>query len=528
MSVSLPLAGPQPQERDTSLGDSVRKGALWAGGSTLFLRFANIAIMAVVARIIAPRELGVFALTLVIHAVVVSLAELGVSSAIARSDVSEEKIAPTVVTISILSSLTLASLMAAFAEPIAIALGSADAAAPLRVMALCVAMIGPFAVPGAQLQRDFRQDLVFRANAISFIPSTAVLVIVALLGDGAMAFAWSRVIGQLVMGTLMFLSTTRRYWPGFSAKVVGPLLRFGLPLALANLLSQVLLNVDYVIVGRTLDITDVGLYTLAFNVSMWSTAVIGSMLNGVVIPAFSRVKAAGGDLAVALGTATRSVALVAFPIGAVSLGLAAPLITTIYGAKWGSAAPVLGVLAVYGVMSVICLLLANVIIASGHTSILFIVQAVALALLVPIMLTGVTIGGLVGVGVAHIVIVLLVTFPVYVVAVRRSIGVGPVVILRAMAWPLVAAAAAGGTGWLVSLAVPIVWLQLLLGGLAAGVVYLLLAAPMLAGFVSGDRRILRGARRVLDAAGAPARWVGRHTPAQPARPARPARAEGTP
>ena len=29
---------------------------------------------------------------------------------------------------------------------------------------------------------------------------------------------------------------------------------------------------------------------LAFNVSTWSTAIIGSVLNGMVMPAFSQVK----------------------------------------------------------------------------------------------------------------------------------------------------------------------------------------------------------------------------------------------
>ena len=44
------------------LQDLVRKGALWSAGSTLFLRFANIGIMAIVARIVAPDAFGIFAL----------------------------------------------------------------------------------------------------------------------------------------------------------------------------------------------------------------------------------------------------------------------------------------------------------------------------------------------------------------------------------------------------------------------------------------------------------------------------------
>jgi lipopolysaccharide exporter len=493
-------------EVDSALSDRVRSGALWAGGSTLFLRFANIAIMAIVARIVAPAELGVFALTLVVHGVVVSLAELGVSSAIARSDLDQDEIAPTVATISIVTSLTLATLMAIFADPLAALLGSPDAAGPLRVMSLCVALIGPFAVPGAQLQREFRQDLVFRANAIAFLPGSAVLIVVALLGDGAMAFAWSRVAGTLVMGTLMMMSVSKRYWPALNLRLVGPLMRFGIPLAVANLLSQVLLNVDYVFVGRMLDISDVGLYNLAFNVSVWSTAVIGSMLNGVVLPAFSKVRADGGNLSDALSRATHLVGLIAFPIGGFTIALASPLIVTIYGDQWAAAAPVLGVLSLYGMLSVVCLLLANVIVSSGRTVILFLVQLVALAFLVPVMWLGVTLGGLVGVGVAHILVVIVVTFPLYVIAIRRSIGTGPLIILRAMTGPAIAAALSGVVAWFVVLGIPTPGLKLLVGGLAGGLVYLLLTAPELRSFLPGGRAF-RPARFLLEAASRPSRWV---------------------
>lgn len=486
-----------------ALSDRVRRGALWAGGSSMFLRLGNIVVMAVVARIVAPEQLGLFALTLVVHGVVVSLAELGVSSAIARSDLDEKEIAPTVATISIVASLTLAGLVAWFAEPIATALGSVEATEPIRVMALCIAMIGPFAVPGAQLQREFRQDLVFRANLIAFLPSAVTLITISLLGDGALGFAWSRVVGQIVIGTIMFFSVSTRYLPGLDRRLVGPLLRFGLPLALANLLSQVLLNVDYVFVGRMLGVADVGLYNLAFNICLWSTATVASVLNGLVLPAFSHVRATGGSLPDALARAVRTVAFIACPIGAVTLALASPLIVTIYGEKWAGAAPVLGVLSIYGIVTTIGLLLANVIISTGRTGSLFVVQAVALVCLLPALWLGITLGGLVGAGVAHIAVILVATLPLYLGALKRTLGTSPVIVFRSAAWPLAAAALAGLVGWAVSTTLPNAPLQLVVGGLAAGLVYLLLTVRILADVMPAGFARLPAVDAVMRLAGVP-------------------------
>jgi lipopolysaccharide exporter len=461
------------------LGRRVRRGALWAGGSTMLMRFMNIAVMAVVARLVAPAELGIFALALTVHAVVATFAELGVGSAVARKDLDLDRIAGTVTTLAMVTSAMLAAVMAIFAEPFAAAVGSAEAAGPLRVMAITVALIGPFAVPAAQLQRDFRQNRLFMATAVSFIPSTAVLLLLARNGDGATAFAWSRVAGVLVTGVLVLASVSKRYWPAFRRREFPGLVRFGLPLAAANLVSQVLLNVDYVFVGRQLPLRDVGLYLLAFNIAAWPTGVLGSMLNSVVLPAFSDVRRDPALLAEALGRGTRTVALIACPIAALTLGLATPLVVSLYGGKWGDAAPVLSVLTLYGVVSVMCLLFANVIIAMGRTGILLGVQLAAIVCLLPALAVGIDLGGLVGVGVAHIVVICGVTLPVYLVAIRRSTGVRLGVLIRAAAVAAVVAFAVAAL-----FHDPLV--QLVTGGLAGGFAYLVLAAPLLAELVPGS------------------------------------------
>lgn len=175
-ALATKTATTEHQSAATGLVGDVKRGAMWTGASTLLLRFSNIALMAVVARIVAPDQLGVFGLAVTAHAVLVSIAELGVASAIARSDLDVDKIAPTVTSIAIFSSLVLGGLMASFAGPLAGLLGSPLAEDPIRILAISVALIGPFAVPGADLQRTFRQDLIFRANIVSFVPASAVLV----------------------------------------------------------------------------------------------------------------------------------------------------------------------------------------------------------------------------------------------------------------------------------------------------------------------------------------------------------------
>ena len=162
-------AGTDPR----SLSASVRRGALWVVASNLLLRLANISITAVVAHILSPHDFGIYAVALTAYAIVSSLGELGVSACLIRADLDIDRLAPTVASVSVVSSVILAGAMAAFATPIATALGSAAAAGPVRVMALAVVLLGVFAVPTSQMVRDFKQDKIFLANAIAFVPAAA-------------------------------------------------------------------------------------------------------------------------------------------------------------------------------------------------------------------------------------------------------------------------------------------------------------------------------------------------------------------
>ena len=155
--------------------------------------------------------------------------------------------------------------MTVFASPIAAALGSAAAAGPIKVLAIAVVLLGVFAVPNAQMVRDFKQDKIFLANAIAFVPSTVVLIILAESGSGAMGLAWSMVVRQFVVGCVLIVAAPRHYRPGLARSALSVVLRFGIPLAGANIVNFTLLNVNYVFVGHLLGATTARLLYAGFH-----------------------------------------------------------------------------------------------------------------------------------------------------------------------------------------------------------------------------------------------------------------------
>lgn len=400
----------------------------------------------VVARIVAPKDFGVFAIALVVHTVVVNVSELGVSAALIRDDSSGVRSsAPTVATISLVTGALLGGAVAALSPVLASNLGSANAAAPIAVMALTLPLAGLTAVPYALLRRDFRMDRIFVADTANMLVSGVVVVLLALAGLGALALAWSWVAGQ-VMTTIILLSyRPARFWPGWSKTQARRLLAFGLPLAGGNLLAFLVLNVDYIVVGRVLGAEALGLYMLAFNISGWPINVFGAVIRSVSLPGFSRLRLEGDAMPAHFVNALRLVASVTLPVCFIIGALARPAVVAIYGSRWSPAATALVGLSVLGAGRILLELCADFLVSLGRTRAVFVAQVPWLVTLTFTLLVVAPRYGIHGVGIAQAIVVVTVMGPVYGVLLRRA-GVRVRDMLRALVpatfWALGAAAAA--------------------------------------------------------------------------------------
>ena len=468
-----------PEQLAGSLSSHVRRGAIWNVASTLLLKFSSIGITALVARILTPHDFGVFAVANTVFMIVSAFSEFGIASCIARADLKVWDIAPTMTTVAVGTSVVIAALMDVFATPIASALGTPDGAGPVRIMSIVMVFSGVISVPTAQCIREFKQGSIFLANVIAFFPSMIVLVVLAKTGDGGAAFAWSRVAGQLASGIVIFIATPRFYLFGMSRKALSILFKFGFPLAVANFVSYILQNVDYALIGHLMGPVLLGTYVIAFNSASWSSALLLNVLTMVAMPAFSRVKHDRELLMVAMADGVRAVMLVAAPVCTLVIVLARPIVLTLYGARWDGAINPLRILSLYGLISVICVLFANMLTALGKTRVILVVQLIWLAALVPAMAIGVHEDGIVGAASAHIAIVAPVVLPCYLFALHRETRVKLISLAKAATPPVIAATIAAVVTLLVMSTLKNQQVKLFAGGAAGALIYCVLMLPQI-------------------------------------------------
>ncbi|WP_441246868.1 oligosaccharide flippase family protein [Kitasatospora sp. McL0602] len=423
-----------------TLGAKVRSGARLSLLNTVVIRIGNFAAGVVLARgVLGPREWGLYATGMVALGVLLSANEMGVSLAIVRWDRDVREFAPTVLTLSVLSSSALYAALYVAAPTTARLLGSPDATSVLRVLCLSVVIDGIACVPNQIIAREFRQGARMALDLLNFLVTTGTTLVLAYSGHGAMSFAWGALAGNLcaLAGCAILVPGSLR--PGWRAAEARALVAFGLPLAGASLLVLAMLNVDSMVTGALLGPVALGFYQLAFNVSSWPVRSISEAARRISFAGFSRVAASPEALADAFGRGLGLLMAAAVPPCVLLATLAVPALDTIYGPRWAPAAGVLRYLALLGLLRIAYELAYDCLAAAGRRSSLISTQGLWLAALVPVLLLGADRWGIAGVGAGHLVVAAAVAAPAFLWALRRS-GIGAAVVVRACTRPFIGGA----------------------------------------------------------------------------------------
>jgi lipopolysaccharide exporter len=220
---------------------------------------------------------------------------------------------------------------------------------PGLTLAILIRRIG--SVPDKVLARELRFRELAIANslgALAYTVSSIALAATTDLGGQAM------VLGQIVqstVATLLIVRATRLGWfrpTPWRWPRVREILRFGLPLGLAQLFDFATRYWDNLAFGAYFGPETVGLYNMAYNLADIPAVQVGEQISEVLLPAMAGLEVK--DRKAALIRSTALMSLVVFPL-AVGLGTVAPtLVRGLLNEAWQGVAPLLMVLAVLSVV----------------------------------------------------------------------------------------------------------------------------------------------------------------------------------
>ena len=415
---ALEIDTPVPLGAD--LGTMVRRGLKWAFAGAFAVRFGTFLTGLILARILSPRDFGVYAVAFVALLVTASVNDIGIEATLVRWPGELDEIAADGDNHRAgLQHCTVCCLLVRCA-----------------CFRQCVQHSGwgrghPADVRRSDHQRSVHGELRYDQPHTSGARSefrrdrsdggvSLHDAVLAKAGFGAYSLAWGNIGGNLVIGMVLLIWAPIRYRPGFHLPTARVLLRHGLPLAGGGLVFVAMLNTDNVVVGHFLGPVELGFYSLAWNVSSWPVVIFSGAVSMVSLSGFAKLQHDRDELSRAFATSVGALVAITLPFCVLLATLSLPIIHVLYGEKWSHSATALTFLAVLAAMRVITIITTEVLVAVGRGRTVLGLQSFWFAALIPTLIVGAHLGGIAGVGLGHVMVAGALVLPAFAWALHRN------------------------------------------------------------------------------------------------------------
>lgn len=317
---------------------SVRKSLAWAFSGQFATGIVLFGGSLVIARLLSPYELGVYAIAMAALGIVQVFATFGVSSYLIREAELTDRIVAAAFTVNALLAIGLTAALVAVSFVTTPLLGEAQAGDVLRIVAAGNLLGIATFLPLTMLQREMQFKTLAAIHLINAAVQVSGTIAFALAGASYLSPAYASLITAVVT-TVIALVLGRRH-VSFRCSMEGwrPIATFGVQIMSINGVGMLNGRLSDLLVGRLLGVTALGLYSRASSLSnlMWEN--VYATAAKVTFVQLSRDYRSGGDWK---RTYLRSFAMISGFMWPIQLGLAIlsrPAIHLLYGEQWLPAA----------------------------------------------------------------------------------------------------------------------------------------------------------------------------------------------
>lgn len=333
-----------------SAADRTGRQAAWNYLVFALSKLSTLVMMMVLARLLAPEDFGLFALALLVVTLFDCVKDLGVGGALVQSRAPLRNLAPTALTISLVSGLVVGCVVFATADLLAGLFARPELAPVIRALASGLVVSALSTVPASLLRRRiaFRERLVPEVGGA--LAKTAVAIALAVAGVGV----WSLVYAQLVA---VVINTSLYWWRagvaprwGFSWPTTVELAHYGVPTAAITLLAFAIYNVDNLAVGVRLGTEELGLYSLAYRIPELIILNLCAVVSDVLFSSLSRMQDERDRLGRHYLRTLSVVVAITAPTGTLLAIMAPAVIEVLFGSRYVTADDALTVIALFTVV----------------------------------------------------------------------------------------------------------------------------------------------------------------------------------
>ena len=384
-----------------NLNKKMAKGAVWMVLFKLAERSIGLVSTIILARLLVPADFGLVALAMAMIAVLEILGAFSFDVVLIQNQQAERSHYDTAWTFNILSGGLSAVGVLLLAHPVAVFYN--DMRLEWVMFALAFApLVSGFENIGVVA---FRKDMEFHKEFKFLITKKLVAFVVTMTIAFTFRNYWALIAGTVASRTIgvMLSYALHPYRPRFSLARRHDLFHFSKWLFINNVIMFTNNRASDFIVGKIAGPHDLGLFSVAYEVSNLPTTELTAPINRAVFPGYAKM---GGDKA-ALRAGYLSVlgliALITIPIGLGIMATADVFVPLVLGEKWLSTAALMQMLTLFGLSQALQNNIGSVYFALGQARTQTTLAFAYSVVLIPALIVGASWGGSMGAATALVV-----------------------------------------------------------------------------------------------------------------------------
>ncbi len=367
------------------------KGISWTGALRFATRIISFLRTVFLARVLSPSQFGIYGIALLITALLEAFTETGVNVILVQEKDKIEKYISSAWIVSIIRGIFI-SLVIIFTAPfIADFFNSPDSINLLLLISLVPFLRGFINPASVKFQKElqFHKEFWYRFTIFSF--DSFVAITLAFLTHHASSLVFGLIAGVVLEIILSFIFISPR--PNFSweRNYFSRIFHRGKWVTLSGMFSYLFHNFDNIVVGRILGVGSLGLYQMAYNISMLPITDVADVISKVTFPVYTIISEDRLRLRKAFLKTLLFVSIVTIPFGIILALFPYEIVKVILGQKWLGIVDVLRILVIFGVIRAISGLSSALFLSVGkqkYVTVVTLVSIISLAVtIVPLVMT---------------------------------------------------------------------------------------------------------------------------------------------
>lgn len=329
---------------------SVRRSLAWmtlAQGGLFVVQFGGSVVMA---RLLMPYEMGIYALAYAVLGMLGTLRAFGLSNFLIREPALGPAAIATTFTVNAMTAVLSSATIVALAGAGTALLGEAGVGRVMLVLAV-LPLVSVFEfLPAALLERRGAFRVVALVNLAKAVTSVTVMILLALHGFSYMSIAWANLASAVLGAACINVAGRRHVSLRFGLHDWRRVTRFGLQMVTISAVGSLAGRLLELVLGRLLGLSALGLYSRAsgLNGLLWDNFHL--VIGRIVFVDFAEQRRRSISLRDSYLRIVAMITGLLWPAFAGMAVVSGPLILTIYGPNWVGAALPLSMLSLSGLV----------------------------------------------------------------------------------------------------------------------------------------------------------------------------------